>query len=292
MPGIGEPAGEDPLVERGCDGFLDDHATERDVTGVDALREGDQIGRHAPVIDREPLTAAGEAGHHLVGDHHNAELVADRTHALEVAGRWHQNAVRPDDRLEDDRGHRLRALDHDQVAQVSQRAFRLFFRRSCVERRAVGVRAPVVDDAGHRRFGAPSAGVTGHRDRAGSRTVIAAVGREHLVPAGVQLGHPHRVLGCLGTAVGEEDAVQVAGREFGDHASGFAARVVGERRRDRRHPSRVLLNGGDQLRMLVADVDVHQPGREVQVPVAVVVGEVRALGRRDRQRVDQRLRRP
>ena len=54
----------------------------------------------------------------------------------------------------------------------------------------------------------------------------------------------------------------------------------------------LLLDRGDQLGVLVADVDVDQLGGEVQVALAGVVPEVRARGRGDRQRVDQRLRRP
>ena len=76
----------------------DDHAAERHVAGVHALRERDEVGRDIPAIDREPLAAPAEAGHHLVGDHHDAELVADRADAREVAVGRHEDAVRADDR--------------------------------------------------------------------------------------------------------------------------------------------------------------------------------------------------
>ena len=79
---VGEPAGVRPLLERVGDGPADDHATERDVARVDALGEADEVGRDVPVVDREPLAAAAEAGHHLVADHHDAVPVAQLPHAL------------------------------------------------------------------------------------------------------------------------------------------------------------------------------------------------------------------
>jgi len=51
----------------------DDHSAERDVAGVDALGERDEIRGDVPMVDGEPLTAATEAGHDLVGDHDDAE---------------------------------------------------------------------------------------------------------------------------------------------------------------------------------------------------------------------------
>ena len=292
MTGVGQPAVEHPLLERLVDRVVDDHAAERDVTGVDALRERDQVRRDAPVVDGEPLAAAAEAGHDLVGDHHDAELVAQPANPGEVARRRHQDAVGADHRLQDDRGDRRRALERDQVAQVCQRALGLLLRRGGVERRAVGVRAEVAHDAGHAGLVRPAPRVAGHGDRTGRRAVVAAVRGEDLVPAGVRTGQAHRVLGGLGATVGEEHPVEVAGRALGDQPRGLAARVVGEGRLDRAQPRGLLLDRGDQLRVLVADVDVHQLAGEVQVPLAPVVGEVRPLGRGDRQRVDQRLCRP
>jgi hypothetical protein len=44
--------------------------------------------------------------------------------------------------------------------------------------------------------------------------------------------------------------------------------------------------------VVVADVGVHQLAGEIQVAVAVVVPEIRALGGRDRQRLQRLLRGP
>ena len=96
----------------------------------------------------------------------------------------------------------------------------------------------------------------------GRRAVVAAVGGEHLVAAGVHARQAHRVLDRLGAAVGEEHHVEVAGRELGDQPRRLAAHVVGEARRDRAQPAGLLLDRRDELRVLVADVDVDQLARE------------------------------
>ena len=54
----------------------------------------------------------------------------------------------------------------------------------------------------------------------------------------------------------------------------------------------LLLDRGDDLRVLVADVGVDEPAGEVEVAVAVVVPEVRPLGAGDGERVDELLRGP
>ena len=60
--------------------------------------------------------------------------------------------------------------------------------------------------------------------------VVAAVGGQDLVAAGVEAGHADGVLVRLGAAVGEEHHVEVAGRELGDEAGRLAA--VGRWRRN------------------------------------------------------------
>ena len=106
VAGVREPAGVDALGERVGDRPADDHAAERDVARVDALGEADQVRRHAPAVDGEPLAAAAEPGHHLVGDHHDAVVVAQLADALQVAVRRDEDAVRADDGLEHDGGDR------------------------------------------------------------------------------------------------------------------------------------------------------------------------------------------
>jgi hypothetical protein len=112
------------------------------------------------------------------------------------------------------------------------------------------------------------------------------------VPSGVQAGHAQRVLRRLRAAIGEEHLVEVTGSQLGDQPGRLAAGVVGERRRDRAQPRRLLLDRGYQLGVLVADIDVDQLRGEVEVAFAAVVSEMRSTRAGDRHRVDQRLRRP
>lgn len=88
---VGEPAGVGTLGEGVEDAALDDHALERHVPAVDALGEADQVRGDVPVVDGEPLAAAAEAGHHLVGDEHDPVVVAQLVDAGEVPGRRDQD---------------------------------------------------------------------------------------------------------------------------------------------------------------------------------------------------------
>ena len=292
MAGVGQAARVDPVAERGGDGLADDDPADRDVAGVDALGEGDEVGGHAPVLDREPLAAAREPGHHLVGDHDDAELVADRPHTGEITRRRHEHAVGADDRLEDDRGHRGGALDHDHVAQMPQRPLGLLLGAGRVERAAVGVRPPEVDDPRQPRLTRNAARVAGHRQGSRGGPVIGAVCREDLVPPGVQPSHPDGVLSGLGTAVGEEDHLQSVGGLARDEASGLGPDVHGIPRGEGGHPPGLLLHCGNEFGVPVADVGVDQARGEVQVVLAVVVPEPTPLRPRDRQRGDRALGRP
>ena len=292
MARVREAARVDAVVERRRDLVGDDHAAERDVARVHALGEADEVGRDVPALDREPLAAAPEAGHHLVGDEHDAVAVAEVTHALQVAGRRHEDAVGAHDRLEDDRRDRVRTLEHHDLVEVRERPLALLGLGRRVERRAVEVRAHEVDDPGHRRLRPPPARVAGRGDRSRRRPVVAAVHREDLLPAGVQARHAHRVLGRLRAAVGEEDLLQPVGRDLGDQAGGLAAIRVGVDRRHRAEATGGLLDRGDELRVLMPEVDVDQLRAEVQVPVAVEVPHPRALGAGDRHGADLGLRGP
>ena len=254
-------------------GAADDHAAERHVAGVDALGKGDEVGSDPPPVDGEPLTASTESGHHLVGDHHDAVLVAQLTDAGEVPVGRHENAVRADDGLQHDGGDRCPPLDHDHVGQVGEGALALLGVVGGVEGRSVGVRAPELDDARNARLAAPSPRIAGHRDRPAGRAVIAAVRREHLVPAGVAAGHADRVLRRLGPTVGEEHLVEVARCQLGDQPSCFAARLVGVDRGDRAQLVGLFLDRRHQLGVLMADVDVDELAGEVEPRPPALVPE-------------------
>ena len=122
--------------------------------------------------------------------------------------------------------------------------------------------------------------------------VVRAVHREHLAPAGHPSRHADGVLVGVGAAVGEEDLVECPGRDLGDAPRQLTADVVRHGRLDRREAARLLLDRGDEVGVLVSEVEVDELRAEVEVGVAVVVPEGRALSRGDRQRVDLRLRAP
>ena len=113
-------------------------------------------------------------------------------------------------------------------------------------------------------------------------------------------GHADGVLGGLGAAVGEEHHAQCLGvvgvgagvGDLDDQACRLAARVVGVERGDGAQPAGLLLDRGDELGVLVADVDVDQLAGEVEVAVAVLVPEPAALGAGDDERVERALRAP
>jgi len=76
-------------------------------------------------------------------------LVTELTHSGEVAVRGHEDPVRADDRLEDDRRDGAGSLHHDGVAQMLQPPLALLLLGGGVERGAVGVGTPVPDDTRH-----------------------------------------------------------------------------------------------------------------------------------------------
>ena len=125
MTGVGQSTGEDTLIERCRDRVGDDNTTDGDVAGVGALREDDEVGLSRPILPGKPLTGAAKTAHDLIGDPHDAVLVAQGAQALEITGRWHEDARRADHGLEQDRTDGARALKLDDLLEMLQRALRL-----------------------------------------------------------------------------------------------------------------------------------------------------------------------
>ena len=86
VAGVGEPAGVGAVGEGRGDRLAHRDPAERDVAGVDALGEGQQVGHDPVELAGEPAAGAAEAGHHLVGDQQDAVPVAQLAHPGEVAG--------------------------------------------------------------------------------------------------------------------------------------------------------------------------------------------------------------
>ena len=138
----------------------------------------------------------------------------------------------------------------------------------------------------------PAAWVTRRLDRRTGVAVVAAVGRQDLVLVRVQARHADRILHRVGTTVGEEHLLMARARSINDALRGIATHVIGMLRGHRREPSRLLLDGLDHPRVLMADVDVDELTGEVEVALAVVVPEIAPFCGRNRQRLDLRLSAP
>ena len=260
---------------------------ELDVRRGEPLRHGDDVGHHLPVIDRKPFAGAAESGHHLVADHQDAVPGAQLADAPHVAVGRHQDAVGAGHRLEDEGGDGLRPFELDHFIQHGERLV-----GGVPAARDPVIRIQHMDDARDARFGGPASRIAGEGDAAGRRAVIGAITREDFVTA---RRHPRQLDGVLvrfRAAVGEEEDVDVAGRDLGELGAkprtGFGRH---ERVGVRQHGG--LL--GDRLNhplVAVADVDAHQLAVEVDEPFSFRRPEVNPLGPLDRNRVDLRLRRP
>ncbi len=124
MPRVG--VGVHPLVLglHFVHGLLDrlrDHdAAERKIARRHALGEGDDVGQHVPVLEREPLAGAAETGDDLVRDEEHVVLVADLPHQREVVVGGVEHPAPAVDRLGDEGGHRVRTLAHDGLFQEAR----------------------------------------------------------------------------------------------------------------------------------------------------------------------------
>ena len=212
-------------------------------------------------------------------------LVAQRPHALHVAVRRHQHAVGAGDGLEDERRNRVRPLELDHFLEILQRR-----RRVVPAARHAVIRVEHVHDAGHRRL-APAARIAGGGNRRRGAAVVRAVARQDLLAAGHGARDLERVLVGLGAAVGEEEGVDVAGRDLGQLRAEPRAHLGRHRRRDVGDLLRLLGDGGNHARIAVADVHRHQLAVEVDEALALGRPEVDALRLRDRNRIDGVLRR-
>ena len=157
---------------------------------------------------------------------------------------------------------------------------------------AIRVRIEHPHDARHAGLDRPAAWVAGEGDRAVRRAVVRAVARDDLVAAGHEPRELHRVLVCLGAAVREERHREVARSDLRQHPAECRAGLARERRADRAELVGLVLDRLDDLRVLVADVDVDELRGEVQIALPLVIPEMTALRSGDRDRVDLALHRP
>ncbi len=291
MPRVREPAGEELVLDRLVHVLAHRHRAERHVARVDALRRRDDVRHDVPVLAREPAAGAAPARHHLVEDEQDPVPLRDLADRLEVAVGRVDEAVRADDRLHDHGGDRVRALVLEDLLQVRPaRADRAGIGVS--GRAAIRVRVEDARDARDAWLREPAPGIARERDRAAGGSVVGAVARDHLVAAGHPTGGLDRVLVRLGAAVREERVVEIAGHHLGDQAGELRTLVVRHRRADRAELVGLVLDRLNDARMLVADGDVYELRREVEVALPVVVPEVPPLRARDGERLQRGLHGP
>ena len=257
MPRVRQPAGVGAVGEGRVDGVIDRNPAEWDVAGGDTFREGHQIRHDVEVVDTEPLSGPPESGHHLVGDEDDAVAVADLPDSCPVPGRRNHDAGGARHRFQDQCGERRRALVRDEAIEVFQCALRLLLIGVGVERGPIQERAIEMHDATAGVVVGIAARVAGQVHRSVGAAVIRAVPRQHFVAAGVQSRHPNRMLDGVGTGVGEEHAIEIAGCPFGDQAGCLGAGRVGVLRCDRAEFRSLFGNGRNDFRMLMADIGEH-----------------------------------
>ena len=196
----------------------------------------------------------------------------------EVARRRHEDAVGADDGLEDDRGDRWPAPSNMIVSRrCCQRPLALLLLGAWRGRPSgTGTGPRSARRRASPRLVGPAPRVAGQRDRRRRwRRGSCGTAASTLCRPVCSRAMPDRVLVRLGAAVGEEHLVEVARRDLGDQPGRLAARVVGEATAAIVHScAGLLLDRRDQLRVLVADVDVDQLAGEVEVALAGVVPEV------------------
>jgi hypothetical protein len=224
-------------------------------------------GEHAP--------GAPEAGGHLVGDQQHVVAVAQLAHRAQVALGVHDHASRPlHERLHDHRGHLARVLGQHplHVRGVAGLGVQRVEQQRAVER------VEQVDPAD--RYGADRVAVVGHPqgDEPGAPLVAA------LAP--VLEGHLERDLRGGRAGVGVEDAREAGWRELHQAPRQLDARAVAEAEHRRvGHAPELIAQRGVDARVAVA-VDVAPERRHtVDVPSAVDVDQVGALGAVDDQRL-------
>jgi len=226
------------------------------------------------MLDGEPLSGAPESCHHFVRDEDDAVAVADLADALQVAGWRHHDARGAWHRLEDQRRERQRVLHLDQPLEVFEGPLRFLLLGLGMERGAIQERPVEVHDTAVAVVVGPATWVACQVHRGVGATVVGPIARQHLVPAGVQSGHPYGVFDGVGATIGEEHSVEITWCPFGDQPCGLRTGGVDVCGCDGAQFGCLFGNGGNDFRVLMADVGVDHLRREVQQLVAVTIPDV------------------
>ena len=129
--------------------FAGNGGAHRDVAAGDALGYGHDVGGYAPVLAGEHAPGAPEPGDDFVGDEEHAVAGAYIPQHGPVSIARHGDTGRAGDGLGDDRSHRLRAVELDEIFHGVGAADAALIWSLATELAAVGVGLWNVHRAGH-----------------------------------------------------------------------------------------------------------------------------------------------
>jgi len=275
-------------MDRIHDFGLADHAGQGQAA-THAFGHGDEIGGHVEVFHGEQLGRAAETGLDLVGDKNDAEFVADGPDLGEELRRGHHETAFTLDRLGHETGHLVGGCGADEELPQLVGAGGAALGIGKAERAAVavGVVGELVHFGGH---GAEAEligfDLAGHGHGQKGAAVEGVFHGDDAGAAGVAAGDFHGVFHGFGTGIDEQGLlVEVAwghltqalrqadiGFIEGDHGTGVHV------------ASGLVLDGGHDLGMAVADIEDADAADEINELAAGDVTQQGTLGRFNEER--------
>ena len=217
----------DGMIRAGHELFVDapvhNRAAHRHGAGGDTLGKGDDVGRDTETLRREPGAQAAEAGDHFVEDQQDAVLFGDGAEFFEIALWRRQHAGGARHRLHDhgrDGGGVVQGDDLLQFIGQMAAPHRLAFAERLFG--AVIGGGQMAGRKGQRVEPAPVGADAAGRNARHTDTVIGAFAAHdagaRAFPAGAVPGHCdlHRSISSFRPRIGEEDMIEIAGRQCGD----------------------------------------------------------------------------
>ncbi len=108
--------------------------------------------------------------------------------------------------------------------------------------------------------------------------MIGTVASQDFVPAGIKTSQLDGVLVGFRTAQGKKGLLEIPWRHFGQFSAKQAAYFSGVARVYKAKLGSLILDGFHHLRMLVADVCIHQLRRKIDIPFPIRIPKMDTLG--------------
>ena len=220
---------------------------------------------------------AAQPGLGLVQDQQHPAFAALVPQRGQVAGRQLDDAAGAEDRLDDGRGQAADRLRVDQVETEVELTLPVELAVGGDEVRAVAVGCGDGEVAGRGRAVALSARAVGGARGCLGHAVPGPGERDDLVFAGDELGHPDGRFVRLGAGGQQQRLVQRFWQRPGQAAGQVHHRAAEHAAEQVVELGRLPRDGGDDLRVRVAQDRAHLAGGEVEDPAAVL-GEQEAPG--------------